>query len=80
MVYGAPAYGPGYAPGPVAYEPPVYERDAYGPPAYEPAVIERPVVEQRVYRRPAHIVRAAHRTVRHAVHRAVSCAVPAHRR
>jgi len=65
VIYDAPDYGPDYAPGPVAYEQPV---------------VERPIAE-RVYERPvARPVRVAHRVVRHAAHRARSCAVPTHRR
>jgi hypothetical protein len=65
VIYDAPDYGPDYAPAPVAYEQPF---------------VERPVAE-RVYERSAvRPVRIAHRVARHAVHRAVSCAVPAHRR
>ena len=70
VIYDAPDYGPDYGPAPVAYD----------RPAYEPTVVERPIAERRVYERPARIVRVVHHPVRHAVHRAVSCAVPAHRR
>ena len=72
-------WGPAFygAPAPVIYDAPDYHP---APVVYDRPIIERPVVE-RVYERPVvRRVRVAHHVARHTVHRAVSCAVPAHRR